>query len=228
MSSEKKDNNKIEILPVLKQHPAIFFTIAYIYITLIGIIYSFVLYNRFGINIFDYAELNDFLLAAFKDLYTIGIIFSLLIYILSVKFVFYLITQKYPQNSQRVVSARKFQGFATVISFAYTLIAPIFVPMLFSEHNIKNDNKIIDIYLKNHKLNNNSHVLKEQKIIGGTEKFTFFYDSSTEETNVIPIANIAIITYKESINSDDNNELGKNSNDKGTNSIQNDSLTAPK
>jgi len=33
-----------------------------------GVAYSWTLFRRFDINVFDYAETNDFLLAAFKDL----------------------------------------------------------------------------------------------------------------------------------------------------------------
>jgi hypothetical protein len=51
----------------LGNHPTLVLTLLYLYVTAIGIIYSAILYGRFGINIFDYAETADFLLAAFKN-----------------------------------------------------------------------------------------------------------------------------------------------------------------
>jgi len=42
-------------------------TLLYIYVTALGIIYSAALYGKFAINIFDYSEISDFLLAAFKN-----------------------------------------------------------------------------------------------------------------------------------------------------------------
>jgi hypothetical protein len=48
-------------------HPAVLGSLLYVLVTAIGIIYSGILYQRFGINIFDFADMNDLLLAAFKD-----------------------------------------------------------------------------------------------------------------------------------------------------------------
>jgi hypothetical protein len=36
-------------------------------VTTVGVVYSWALFRRFEINVFNYAEANDFLLAAFKD-----------------------------------------------------------------------------------------------------------------------------------------------------------------
>src|SRR5215210_163569 len=44
-----------------------FISALYSFATAVGLIYSWVLYGRFGINIFDYSEIADFLLAAFKN-----------------------------------------------------------------------------------------------------------------------------------------------------------------
>jgi hypothetical protein len=48
-------------------NPTLVLTLLYLYATAIGIVYSRVLYARFGINIFDYSETTDFLLAAFRN-----------------------------------------------------------------------------------------------------------------------------------------------------------------
>jgi hypothetical protein len=49
------------------KHPAIGGSFIYIICSIVGVIYSWFLYNKFQINIFDYAETNDFLLIAFKE-----------------------------------------------------------------------------------------------------------------------------------------------------------------
>jgi hypothetical protein len=48
-------------------NPAVVLSLLYVYVTAIGMFYSAVLYGRFGINVFDYSEIGDFLLAAFKN-----------------------------------------------------------------------------------------------------------------------------------------------------------------
>ena len=39
----------------------------YIYVTLTGMAQSWFQFNAFGINVFEFSELNDFLLAAFRE-----------------------------------------------------------------------------------------------------------------------------------------------------------------
>ena len=48
-------------------NPTFVVTLLYLYVTVVGMVYSAALYGRFGINIFDYSETADFLLAAFKN-----------------------------------------------------------------------------------------------------------------------------------------------------------------
>jgi hypothetical protein len=48
-------------------NPTLAVTLLYVYVTANGIFYSAWLYGSFGINIFDYSETADFLLAAFKN-----------------------------------------------------------------------------------------------------------------------------------------------------------------
>jgi hypothetical protein len=49
-----------------REHPTFFLTLMYVDLTGIGILYTLIFYRQFGINIFDFAEIGDFLLAAFK------------------------------------------------------------------------------------------------------------------------------------------------------------------
>src|SRR5215217_430730 len=51
--------------------PTLIVTMLYVYIAAIGIVYSWALYRMFGINIFDYSEIADFLLAAFKNAFAL-------------------------------------------------------------------------------------------------------------------------------------------------------------
>ena len=53
---------------LFRNHPGFIITFAYLFCSAIGLSYLNALFNRFGINVFDYAEANDFLVAAFKNL----------------------------------------------------------------------------------------------------------------------------------------------------------------
>ncbi|MEL7312671.1 MAG: hypothetical protein AAFN07_14250 [Pseudomonadota bacterium] len=52
---------------LLGEHPAMVFSILYLIASLIGLLYSWAFLNAFGINVFRYADVSDFLLASLKE-----------------------------------------------------------------------------------------------------------------------------------------------------------------
>jgi hypothetical protein len=65
--SKDEDNRWSKVLQYFLDNPTLVVTLFYLYFTAIGMLYSAVLYRNFGINIFDFSEIADFLLAAFKN-----------------------------------------------------------------------------------------------------------------------------------------------------------------
>lgn len=47
-------------------NPTLFVTLMYLFVSGLGLIYEFILFSAFGVNILDYSEAADFFLAAFK------------------------------------------------------------------------------------------------------------------------------------------------------------------
>ena len=64
------------VMRVLERHPGALLTGLYLALTAIGIAYDFLYFRRFGINILDYAETGDFLVAALRS--PLAIIYSVL------------------------------------------------------------------------------------------------------------------------------------------------------
>ena len=58
------------IKPLLREHPALLVTGVYIIASTIGMLYSWDYLRMFGINVFNYAQIGDFLLASLKEPYT--------------------------------------------------------------------------------------------------------------------------------------------------------------
>ena len=54
----------------LAEHPALFVSGIYFVASLIGLVYSWAFLRAFGINVFRYAEISDFLLASLKEPFT--------------------------------------------------------------------------------------------------------------------------------------------------------------
>lgn len=52
----------------VKEIAPLLLSLSYLYATGVGLLYSAVLYRRFGIHIYDYAEISDFLLAGLRPI----------------------------------------------------------------------------------------------------------------------------------------------------------------
>jgi hypothetical protein len=64
--SVTEPQGNIGIIGFFRENPTFILTLAYVDLTGIGILYAIFFCRVFGINIFDFAEIGDFLLAAFK------------------------------------------------------------------------------------------------------------------------------------------------------------------
>ena len=56
--------------PVFREHPALLVSSFYVAASFIGMFYSWAYLRGFGINVFNYAQLSDFLLASLKEPFT--------------------------------------------------------------------------------------------------------------------------------------------------------------
>ena len=56
--------------PVLREHPALLVSLVYVAASAIGMIYSWAYLRRFGINVFHFAQIGDFLLGSLKEPFT--------------------------------------------------------------------------------------------------------------------------------------------------------------
>ena len=59
---------------VLREHPALLVSALYIGSSVIGMLYAWAYLRLFGINVFNYAQISDFLLASLKEPFTWGLV----------------------------------------------------------------------------------------------------------------------------------------------------------
>lgn len=73
---------------LFRQHPALIVSLGYIITSLIGMMFSWQFFKNFDVNIFDYAEITDFLMAALREPMSIvlalgGVLVTLLVWMWS-------------------------------------------------------------------------------------------------------------------------------------------------
>lgn len=63
------------IAELIQRHPALLASAAYVAASVIGMFYSWAYLRRFDINVFNYAQISDFLLASLKEPFTWVLVF---------------------------------------------------------------------------------------------------------------------------------------------------------
>jgi hypothetical protein len=167
-------------------------------------IYSAALYGSFGINIFNYSEIADFLFAALKNpsvpllaaaqvatiIFVIGVIWSLGIMMARAG------TGELERSSEREPS--RVLTYAQVGVF---VVVSLIFPYLVATHtafSIKNGEKpVVEVRYSSSSGSAEQVTVPELEFIGATQRAAFFYDADDKRTIVIPQSQIVSIEVPE-------------------------------
>jgi hypothetical protein len=194
------ENNRWgKVKTFFRENPTFVLTLMYVDLTGIGLLYSWLFYRHFGINTFDFAEIGDFLLAAFK---VPAVTFSaLLAQVLFVALPFIIVRVSLPSGPSGLL-APLFLGAAFVV-FLLTLVIPLRFAYSQAEaikaEAIKQGKQTqATVRYRTFSSPSTGQVTKSGvALIGATQKVVFFYDVdenyARRTTIVIPQAQIVWI-----------------------------------
>lgn len=210
MARESKDG----LIGSFVSNSTFFLSGLYLFATAVGLIYSWVLYGRFGINIFDYSEVGDFLLAAFKNplaflpaglltAMALGLFAYWAIRVSSIRREYYLETgTEASQNLEEQLSSSR----ATVTTIAIIMVVvgvlpSLILPFFFARSaasSIKNgETAEVEIQYRSFKGSAGQVTVPDLQLIGATQKASFFYDPDDQRTLVIPQAQLVSVEVPE-------------------------------
>lgn len=197
----------------------------YVDLTGIGLLYAFLLYREFGIHILDFAEIGDFLLAAFKaPRVTLSVLLAQVLFVCLFLFLWRVILASSLVSSVtraleyvrapgsetrtgRLVQARQFfSGYVPLIvgtvAGIVLLVATAISSFYFARsqaHAIKQDEQT-QVVVQYRQFSNTTEQVCEPglELIGATQKVVFFYDSEDQRTLVIPQAQIVSVEVPDS------------------------------
>lgn len=179
--------NKKNILDRLNE-PQILFTLIYVLAITIGMIFNYAKYKKFGINVFDYCDLTDFILFPFSDskilLFTIVLaLFCFVLYYVDIK-----LRDVFPTFfNKKAISPKQYK---TVSLFISTFLFMLFIYIIAGKYsqNIYNNIELsenITIYAKTANYTG--------KYVGKTSDVIFMYQNN--KLHIFPITS-NIIYYQ--------------------------------
>lgn len=166
-------------------------TIAYLSVILIGMIDSYIYYEQFGINIFDYSEIFDFFVAPFRK--TITLIYLLLAIVAA--FIGYfvdLVLEKFVPKFHQYINfgLTKTKWFKTYRLVSFFLVILILLIAASNETGMEMKEELMSVKGFDTEIVFDSNIDKSIKgiKIGMTANYFFLLDSA-KKVQIIPINN---------------------------------------
>jgi len=177
----------------------------YIYVTIVGMFESWFQFNAFGINVFEFSELNDFLLAAFREPLSFLAILGIIAYGSSGILAQWILQKRLRQkrSPERVKRLRRLRRLFMYPSFViFVLIAPYYGPNFlhksygqkWKDQFIAEPDRNVKVLIKDiEKSGTQSGWIENLSLIGTTDKFVFFVNHSTNDVLISPVSNVVLI-----------------------------------
>jgi hypothetical protein len=183
----------------LIRHGGLFLTIGYAFLTIVGLVYSYIFYKLFGINVLEYSETSDFIAAAVREPVAVllcvapGVVLWLFVLL---------------RRAARRLSPR-YDAYAlrheTRYGTAYRRFFMVSLPLLLviyaltfssiyaqaSAERLRHGKGTMVRVLRTTAVPSDS---ARKVLVGTTAKFFFFYDTLLRTTDVVPVGNVAAVT----------------------------------
>lgn len=177
------------ILALFRQHPALLVSAVYVAASVIGMLFSWDYLRLFGINVFNYAQIGDFLLASLKEPITWIIVF-----------VSVLLTMGDNAMSRRVGRSGKRRFLKWYGSDRYRMInsiGTVVVIVMFThlyvlhkkDEVLAGEGRLVNVQLTE------SVVTSRVVLLGTTGSFIFLYDPLLKQVTVHPHENVYSISF---------------------------------
>ena len=176
--------------PIFREHPALLVSAFYVAASVVGMFYAWAFLSRFGINVFNYSQISDFLLASLKEPFTWALVFLAAGFVLLDNASSRRLERKGPSKwlgwygSSRYRFVNNFAAIAMVLSFIYAYAYAQ------ARDTKAGEAKLVDVTFAE------SGAVKTSSLLGTTGQFVFLYNSDDERVDIHPIESIHSISFQ--------------------------------
>lgn len=185
MNNETKHN---WLTTVLKEHPALLASVIYFSASAIGMFYSWAFLRHFGVNVFNFAQIGDFLLASLKEPMTWVLVIVAIVLMVA--------DNAWSRRRQKKGTSRWFRwyGTDTYRTANYVALVGMICMFLFlfagekAEEVKSGEGDYVKVMLAD------GIVPRNAMLLGTTGQFIFLYDAETGAVDIHPNENVQTIS----------------------------------
>lgn len=176
--------------PIFREHPALLVSAFYVAASVIGMFYSWAYMRSFDINVFNYAQLGDFLLASLKAPFTWALV--------GLSVILMMLDNASSRRAERKNLSKVFRWYGSpryrlANNFAVIAMVLIFIFAYAhsqARHTRAGDIKLVDVTFEE------SGVVTTSALLGTTGQFVFLYDVGGDRVVIHPIESIHSISFQ--------------------------------
>ncbi|MDX1555083.1 MAG: hypothetical protein R3212_03560 [Xanthomonadales bacterium] len=176
-----------------REHPALLASIVYVAASTIGMVYSWEFLRRFGINVFNYAQIGDFLLASLKEPFT----WLLVLAAIAIMMIDNASSRRFARKER--AAWLRWYGSKTYRSINY-LVAIVLILLFLNVYTGKKAEEVkagkgerVDVLLADGTRRSSALLL------GTTGQFLFLFDHASGQVDIHPHENVQTITLAASV-----------------------------
>jgi hypothetical protein len=175
---------------ILKEHPALLASALYVTASVIGMFYSWSYLYQFGVNVFNYAQIGDFLLASLKEPFTWGLVVLALLLVSFDNAMSRRVQGKSPGRVLRLYASPRYRLINNFVALAMIALF-IFGYARIQAREIKaGEGKIVDVVFAD------NGAATTAVLLGTTGQFVFLFDADSAHVDIHPIENIHSISFE--------------------------------
>ena len=187
---------------LVREHPAIAVTAAYVAASGIGMVSSSMFYSRFGINVFHYAQLSDFVLVAVRNPWASA---AILVAIPVVWFI--MVTDDFLEGRVRwykyIYGPKRLRALSRSVPalFLYFLLYAWAFSLLYAnrltEQVERGRWRTVEVQLQSGTFGGRDATRPfEVTLLGATSTHVFLYDEVDGRATVVPLENVGSLTFE--------------------------------
>ena len=177
------------LVRIFREHPALLVSAVYVAASAIGMFYSWAYLQHFSINVFNYAQLGDFLLASLKEPFTWVLV------VLALGAVF--LDNASSRRAERKNLSKWFRWYGSPRYRFFNNFAAVLMVLMFlfayassqARDTKAGEAKLADVTLAD------GDAAQTSILLGTTGQFVFLYDADAKRVDIHPIESIHSISF---------------------------------
>ena len=175
---------------LLREHPALLVSIVYVAASTIGMVYSWDYLRRFGINVFNYAQIGDFLLASLKEPFTWVLVLAALSLMVLDNAMSLKAQRKGTPRWLRWYGSGRYRAFNHLVSVGMILFFLHVYASNRVEETLAGKGDLVSVLLADGSLQS------EALLLGTTGQFLFLFDPESRRVDIHPNENVQTISFQ--------------------------------